>query len=367
MLYACRMLLAALLAAPLLTAPLLVSCAASSPRAGVALKTEEFLVPARDPGIELYVRNKAPRALSEFSPQKTVLFVHGATYPSEIVFDLDVGEGSWMEYIAQRGYDVYLLDVRGYGRSTRPPVMSQPPDASAPFARAEEVVQDIGAAVDFILQRRGLSQLSLIGWSWGTTTTALYATREPQKVAKLVMHAPVFTPGPGASPPPPVPLTAYRSVTLDAARERWFRGVAEEQRAALVPQAWFERWGRALLASDPEGARQTPPAARAPNGVLVDLFGEWMQGRRLYDPALVRAPTLIIKAEWDVDTPAAMAQGLFASLSAAPYKSYIEIGQGTHMLMLEKNRMRLFREVQAFLDDEALGASEAPAQSASTR
>lgn len=350
----------------LLLALLLVSCAATSSRSGAALKTEEFMVPSPDPGIQLYVRNKAPRGLSEFSPQKTVLFVHGATYPSEIVFDLDVGDGSWMEYIAQRGYDVYLLDVRGYGRSTRPPAMSQPADANAPFARAEEVVRDIGAAVDFILKRRGLSRLNLIGWSWGTTTTALYATREPQKVAKLVMHAPVFTPGPGASPPQPVPVTAYRSVTLDAARERWFRGVAEEQRAALVPQGWFERWGQALLESDPEGARQTPPAARAPNGVLVDILGDWLQGHRLYDPALVRAPVLIIKAEWDVDTPAAMAQGLFASLSSAPYKSYIEIGQGTHMLMLEKNRMRLFREVQAFLDDPDLGAEAAP-QSASMR
>ena len=27
---------------------------------------------------------------------------------------------SWMDYIARHGYDVYLVDVRGYGRSTRP-------------------------------------------------------------------------------------------------------------------------------------------------------------------------------------------------------------------------------------------------------
>jgi alpha-beta hydrolase superfamily lysophospholipase len=28
-----------------------------------------------------------------------------------------------MDYIAQHGWDVYLIDVRGYGRSTRPPEM----------------------------------------------------------------------------------------------------------------------------------------------------------------------------------------------------------------------------------------------------
>jgi pimeloyl-ACP methyl ester carboxylesterase len=341
----------------LLLVGLLLSCAmlpgcAMSPSSGVpTLKTEEFMLPAQDAGIQLYVRNKLPAEMKAFSPEKTVLFVHGATYPSEVVFDLGVGEGSWMEYIARHGYDVYLLDVRGYGRSTRPQAMSEAPEQNPPFARTQEAVADIAVAVDFILQRRGITKLNLIGWSWGTTTTASFSTREPQKVAKLVMHAPVWTPPQVADPPVPVPTAAYRSVTLAAARQRWYARVPEDKQAALVPSDWFDTWGRALLASDPEGSRQDPPAARAPNGVLADILGEWLRGRRLYDASLVRAPTLIIKGDWDVDTPAAMAQGLFASLSNAPFKSYIEIGEGTHMLMLEKNRMRLFREVQAFLDD----------------
>jgi pimeloyl-ACP methyl ester carboxylesterase len=335
-------------------AVLLLGCAVKPQSGAAALKTEEFMIPAREAGIQLYVRNKLPASLSDFKPERTVLFVHGATYPSEVVFDLGVGEGSWMEYIARHGYDVYLLDIRGYGRSTRPKLMGEAPEANAPFARTEEAASDIGAAVEFILKRRSISKLNLIGWSWGTTTTALFSTREPEKVAKLVMHAPVFTPGPAAKPPPAPPTAAYRKVTLEGARQRWFAGVAAEQQAALVPAAWFETWSRALFESDPEGGRATPPFARAPNGVLVDILGEWLQGRRLYDPALLRAPTLIIKGDWDVDTPAAMSQGLFASLSGVPYKSYIEIGEGTHMLMLEKNRSRLFREVQAFLDDAEL-------------
>jgi hypothetical protein len=34
-----------------------------------------------------------------------------------------------------------------------------------------------------------------------------------------------------------------------------------------------------------------------------------------------------------------------------PYKRFVEIGEGTHSVLLEKNRMQLFREVQLFLDD----------------
>jgi hypothetical protein len=32
-------------------------------------------------------------------------------------------------------------------------------------------------------------------------------------------------------------------------------------------------------------------------------------------------------------------------------KRFVEIGQATHLVMLEKNRRQLFREVQLFLDE----------------
>src|SRR6185295_11505285 len=92
---------------------------ASSP----ALVTEEAMIPSADPGISLYVRNKAPAGM-QFSGEKTVLFVHGATYPSETTFDLKLGEQSWMDYIAAHGYDVWLVDVRGYGRSSKTAALS---------------------------------------------------------------------------------------------------------------------------------------------------------------------------------------------------------------------------------------------------
>src|SRR5712671_1298108 len=90
---------------------------------------DDLMVPALDPGIEIYVRNKRPANLTAFRPERTVLYVHGATYPASTSFDLPLDGLSWMDYLAARGYDVYLLDVRGYGRSTRPPEMAQAADA----------------------------------------------------------------------------------------------------------------------------------------------------------------------------------------------------------------------------------------------
>lgn len=117
---------------------------------------EEMTVPS-EPGIEIYVRNKRPADMSAFRPERTLLFVHGATYPAHTSFDLQLDGLSWMDYIAARGYDVYLLDLRGYGRSTRPQEMDQAPDANAPIVRGVTAVTDISAVVDFILKRRSVS------------------------------------------------------------------------------------------------------------------------------------------------------------------------------------------------------------------
>ena len=95
---------------------------AAAPKSAIAadpapkLVTEQFMIDAADPGIKLYVRNKRTEDLKQFTSEKTLLFVHGATQPAEATFDLPLEGLSWMDYIAQHGWDVYLVDVRGYGR-----------------------------------------------------------------------------------------------------------------------------------------------------------------------------------------------------------------------------------------------------------
>lgn len=130
---------------------------------------QEFMVPSSDPGIRLYVRNKRPEGIAKFGPEKILLYVHGSTYPAETAFDLPLNGVSWMDYIAKRGYDVYLVDLRGYGQSDRPVEMSQPPEQNAPIVRTETAVKDVASAVDFIIKRTGSPKLNLLGWSWGTS------------------------------------------------------------------------------------------------------------------------------------------------------------------------------------------------------
>jgi pimeloyl-ACP methyl ester carboxylesterase len=311
---------------------------------------EEMMVPS-EPGIEIYVRNKRPADMSAFRPERTLLFVHGATYPAHTSFDLQLDGLSWMDYIAARGYDVYLLDLRGYGRSTRPQEMDQAPDANAPIVRGVTAVTDISAVVDFILKRRSIPRLNLLGWSWGTTLMATYTTQNPGKVERLVLYAPAWIRTTPSLSRPAGPLRAYRTVAREQAKTRWLTGVPEDKKATLIPAGWFETWADATFATDPVGAKMTPPTLGAPNGVQQDGDEFFSAGKPYYDPARITVPTLLVHAEWDRDTPAYMAQTLFPLLVNAPGKRYVQLPEGTHTIMMEKNRPMLFEAVQAFLDE----------------
>ena len=312
------------------------------------LVSEDLRIPSDTPGIELFLRNKHVKNQAA-STGRVLLYVHGATYPSETAFDLKLDGLSWMDYIAAHGWDVWLVDLRGYGRSARPPEMDKAAKDNAPLVTTDIAVRDVGAAVDYIMKRRGVSKLSLLGWSWGTSIMGTYAAANNDKVDKLVLYAPLWlrnTPlligGDG-------PLGAYRTVNRDGAKKRWLTGVPEDKQADLIPSGWFEAWTDATWATDPNSKQAG--LLRAPNGVIQDVRDYWASGKTYYDAANIRVPTLLIKAEWDQDTPAYMAQALFALLKNAPSKRYIEIGEGTHTVIMEKNRMQLFREVQLFLDE----------------
>jgi pimeloyl-ACP methyl ester carboxylesterase len=230
--------------------------------------------------------------------------------------------------------------------------MSEDPKNNPPLVRNDTAIKDISTVVDFVLARRNIQRVNLLGWSWGTALMAGYTAQSAGKVERLVLYAPVWIrttaslvqTGPGPTP-------AYRSVSRDAALGRWLTGVPEDKKAALIPAGWFDAWADATFATDPDGAKQNPPVLRAPNGVVQDGLDFWSAGKATYDPARITVPTLLIHAEWDRDTPAYMAQTLFPLLVNAPGKRYVQLAEGTHTIIMEKNRMTLFQAVQSFLDE----------------
>lgn len=332
--------------------------AAAAPVAQIfAVASEDLFVPYCDGRDEarIFVRNRRPAGVDRFAADRIVVFMHGATYPST-AFDLAVAGKSWMDYVAERGFDAYALDLPGYGRSTRPAAMDHPAADGEPYMRGSDAAKALGAVVDFVRARRGTDKVNLVGWSWGTTLTAAFTTENPDKVARLALFAPSWIRTSPSLVQVEGKLGTYRTVSREQARERWLTGVPEEKKAGLIPQGWFEQWADATFATDPKGGGRT---LRAPNGVVQDGM-EYHGGsppRRYYDPAKIKAPVLLVLGEWDRDTPPYMALALFPLLVNAAWKRLSILSEGTHTMLLEKNRMLLLRTVQQFLEEPPPGGT----------
>jgi len=285
-----------------------------------------------------------------FKSERIAIMMHGATYPGISTFDLPVAGKSWMDYMAERGFDVYALDLPGYGQSTRPPAMDLPPDQNPPLMRSAEAVKVIGAVVDLVLKRRGVEKVNLVGHSWGTTLCASYTTENQAKVERLVLYAPIWLRKTASPIHVQGPLGAYRVVSREQTLARWLSGLPDDKKASLIPAGWFDMWASATFGTDPKGAGKT---LRAPNGVVQDGSEYWAATppKAYWDPAKITSPVLLVLGEWDRDAPTYMAQTLYPLLANAAWKRHVVLSGGTHFYMMESNRILLFRTVQQFLEE----------------
>ncbi|MSP02478.1 MAG: alpha/beta fold hydrolase [Acetobacteraceae bacterium] len=82
-------------------------------------------MPEQNNGLPAIVR-AAPVARDAAKTDRVVLFVHGAGTPGAASFDVPFQDHSWMAHLARAGFDVFAMDMTGYGKSTRPLAMNDP-------------------------------------------------------------------------------------------------------------------------------------------------------------------------------------------------------------------------------------------------
>lgn len=314
------------------------------PPDGVEL--HDIMIASHDPGIELFLRNKR---IPTKDPQPAILLVHGATYPSVSLFDVDVGGASVMDALALQGLDVWALDVRGYGGSTRLPEMAQEPSGAKPLVPAVEAVGDVVAAVERIKAIREIERIALLGMSWGGSLAGLYASRHQESLSRLILVAPLWLSAHPLRFDTGAPIMTHRMVDVSAYRAAWLAPVPETKRQTLLPDGWFERWREITDETDSEAPKGK---IRAPSGAVADVRSHWTAGRPLYDPGLITTPVLMIRGEWDVDVTREMAADLFDSLVQAEQKISLEIGSATHMLLMEPVREAALQAIVAFTKGE---------------
>ena len=117
---------------------------------------------------------------------KNLILLHGGGPGGVPSFDLPVPGYSLAEDFAKRGFRVFVMDVRGWGSSTKPREMDQPPHNSAPLVSTKEAADDIYTVVDWVV-RRTHEKTSLLGWASGGHWACAYASRAPAALSALIL------------------------------------------------------------------------------------------------------------------------------------------------------------------------------------
>ena len=254
----------------------LVSCANVKPESAVS-GTEHWTTKKTAAGdVKLFMWRKR---FAE-APKGPLLFVHGSSVQSVPAFDLQIPgqpQSSVMDWFARLGYDTWCFDCEGYGRSDK----SRPVNA------------DIACGADDILtvtqymEKHVSSKPALYGPSSGALRVGLFAQRHPERVRRIVLDALVYT-GEGS------PTLAERRKRLPQYRASNRRPINRDFVRSIFtrdgnPDAYdpavVEHFADQVLALDDS----------MPTGTYVDMSANLP----VLDPAKIRVPTSILRAQWD--------------------------------------------------------------------
>lgn len=274
-------------------------------------------------GVRIYVWEKV---LGDAAGRAVVVLAHGSSTAGRESFDLQVPHKptySLMDVLASAGFDVFALDVRGFGRSTRP-------EGHLTTAQASE---DLGAVVRYVTDLRGVGQVNLLGWSWGTQYCGLFLMAQPEKTARYVAYAQMHIDSPDL---------ARRRPQIDDFRKSAY---------VVVPEAGWKARFRSRTpaeASEPEVVEAYAQAAarverRTPTGPQLDM----VTLLPMVNPRLLPVPTMIIHGEHDDVADLNGLLPFFRDLPH-PYKRYVVVPDAGHMMHLQKAHPIFHHEVAAF-------------------
>jgi pimeloyl-ACP methyl ester carboxylesterase len=241
-----------------------------------AIKGEEHWAHKGD--VKLFLWNKV--LVDPASNGGSILFVHGSSMASTPTFDLQVpGEPDYsaMDYFARRGYDCWCVDMEGYGRSTKDR------NNNAPIAQGAE---DCFTAAKYIQRLRAGRKLLVYGVSSGALRAGLFAQNHPEMIERLALDALVWT---GKDSP----TLEQRTKKLEQWSSKNRRPISREfvetiftrDHPGSAEQKVIDAFADAIVALD----------TSVPTGTYVDMCANLP----VCDPMKIKAPTLIMRGQWD--------------------------------------------------------------------
>jgi pimeloyl-ACP methyl ester carboxylesterase len=306
-------------------------------------REQHFRIPSQHAGLSLFLRYLPPSAPATANG-RTVIYVQGGTFPSALSIAHRFSGRSWRDELCDAGFHAWGLDFLGFGAADRYPEMALPAEGGAPLCTVPDAAAQLEIATRFICAQQQVPRVSLVAHSWGTIIAGCVAGAHPELIDRLVFFGAIAR---RSSDKPAQRSPAWRPVSL---QDQWDRFVADVPEGAepVLSQHHFADWGEAYLDSDPHSRDRSPPTVAVPSGPFQAIYNAWA-GDLAYDPALLRAPVVLIRGEWDSLSTDADAAWLFGALTASPQRRDIKIARATHLMHLESARYALYRETATFL------------------
>lgn len=308
--------------------------------------------------VQIFVREKVGSGGSS-KARPVVLMVHGGVSPSTLAFDVEHETYSWMAYLARAGFDVFAMDMTGYGQSAHPKMddpcnvtpalqktlipktLKEVCKPSYPFQLVSRQSEhdELDRVVEYIRKLRGVDKVNLLGWSGGGYRTGTYTSQRPEKVERLVIFASSNysrknPSGPPASlPAPGFPIT-IQSREL-AEKQRWFPFA---KCPGQIERDMPDRIWQLSQQHDPTGMTWGPGVMRAPTRTY------W--GWNAEEAKRIKVPTLVMLGEFDELN--ASNKELYEDLGTEN-KVFVSIPCGSHFLVWEKNHSALHEASRQWL------------------
>jgi pimeloyl-ACP methyl ester carboxylesterase len=288
--------------------------------------------------------------------QLPILLVPGGSPPSEVLFDLPVAGYSLAEDLARMGLDVFLMNPRGWGKSTATP------NSAEAVGDSKQVTADIGSVVDDILRSTGQARMVLFGHASGGLWTAMYATQHQENIAALVLLNSMYgVDAPWAlrqgfeDPQHPGTFDAragpYRLATAEGLLDGWNRSIPisnkDDWRDPRVAQAYVTL----ALASDPTSESRTPPSIRIPGAFRKEHY-LLSKGQKFWDARDLKPPVLYMRGSRDHWSRPEDLEAIKRDLTAVSSSKFVTIADGTHFLFLDRpehGRREMLKQIQQFI------------------
>jgi pimeloyl-ACP methyl ester carboxylesterase len=261
--------------------------------------------------------------------KEIIVFVHGSSMASTPTFDLTVPGrpfSSAMNWFALQGYDCWCLDMEGYGRSSK--------DRDDHFNIANGA-DDVKAATDYVAALRSADKMHFYGVSSGALRAAMFAERHPERIARLVLDAFVWT---GEGSPtleqrrkklPEFKANRRRSIDLD-----FVRSIFSRDHPGCADDSVVEAFAAAICALD----------TSIPNGTYVDMC----ENLPLVDPSSLSMPCMVLRGQWDGIAGMEDLLKFFAALPN-PDKQFKSMAGISHASFQQKNYLMVYQILLDFL------------------